>query len=81
MKFETLDSDYFSQIVFIELIVTVQIILLTFPMSKNCMSSDVVNNDAKISRLLLSALTFSKQGIEFNQNYHAIIVKLVSQCV
>jgi len=81
VKFKTLDSEYFCQIVFIEIIFTVQITLLTFPMCKNRMSSDVVNNDAKFSCLLLSALTFSKQGIEFNQNYLAIIVKLVSQCV
>jgi hypothetical protein len=81
VKFKTLDSEYFFQIVFIEMIITVQIILLTFPVSKNCVSSDVVNKEAKISCLLLSATAFSKQGIGFNQNYHAIIAKLVSQCV
>jgi len=77
VKFKTLDSDYFFQILFIKMIVTVQIILLTFPMSKNCMISDVVNKEAKISCLLLSTLTILKQGTEFNKNYSPIIVKLV----
>jgi len=49
VKFKTLDSEYFFQIVFLEIIITVQIILLTFPVSKNCVSSDVVNKEAKIS--------------------------------
>jgi hypothetical protein len=77
VKFKTRDSDYFFQILFIKMIVTVQIILLTFPMSKNCMISDVVNKEAKISCLLLSTLTIFKQGTEFNKNYSPIIVKLV----
>jgi hypothetical protein len=81
VKFETLDSKYFSHIVFIEVIITVQIILLTFSVTKNRLISDVVNNDAKICCFLLLALTFSKQDIEFNQNYRAIKPKLVSQYV
>jgi hypothetical protein len=53
VKFKTLDSEYFFQIMFIKMIITVQIIHLTFSMSKNCMSLDVVKKEAKICCLLL----------------------------